>query len=458
MKKLFLLCAIVCCLSVSVFAQTDIRNIDFKNFTYQPNYCGNPEADEENPDAEVRNITVKDGEFSEEIKEGEGEDEFINRLFFGIFHIAYGDLDGDKKEEAIILSSCNTGGTGNFSELYIYKMVKGKPTRVMLLIGGDRADGGLHDARVEKGLLIVESNGVGELGGACCPEEIITNTYKFDGKELKEIGQAKKRELYPATRISFDKGKTSKTVAVKMSAKENLKRFVVGAAKGQILVATVSDPNARVSMRKGEAEIIEEDTKLTATLNETGDFVLETFSYFDGDTNFNLTISITNAGTPTVEGSINSIYTDLAAEKCKTIEANEEDAGWYVGECAGVGDFKLEVTEGDLRQSINVLNKSNGEKWELDLISKVSNGFSALGEKAEWRVKTVKGKQTPVALIVRYNVSEDPEDSTIITSYLIVSRINSESTCITNIVKPMNNQNEKARQFADNASGTPCVE
>lgn len=155
-------------------------------------------------------------------------------------------------------------------------------------------------------------------------------------------------------------------------------------------------------------------------------------------------------------GEIESIYTDLAAEKCKTTSSNEEEA-WSVQECPGIGIYKLEVTEGDLRQSINVIATS-GDKWELDFPQNVSNAFSSFGDKAEWRVKKTGGKITPIALITRYNVNADPENPEKITSYLVVTKFENEFVCITDIVKPVANANEKARESADKSAGKPCLQ
>jgi hypothetical protein len=152
---------------------------------------------------------------------------------------------------------------------------------------------------------------------------------------------------------------------------------------------------------------------------------------------------------------VETIYTDLAADKCKTIESNEEEAGWYRGECPGVGGYKLEVLEGDIRQSVNVI-APDGTKSELDFWSNVSSAFSAVGEKAEWRV-TKKGKViTPFALIIRYNTNENPEDPEKVTSRLVVIKIAKNSACITDIVEPVKDANVKARELADASADKPC--
>ena len=145
-----------------------------------------------------------------------------------------------------------------------------------------------------------------------------------------------------------------------------------------------------------------------------------------------------------------SVYTDLSDAKCKTLESNPDEGGSYLGECAGIGGYKLHVVEGDLRQTINVIAPP-GKKFELNLWG-FFGGFSSVGGKAEWRRK---GK-VPVALIVRYNVSENPEDSTKITSYLMVSKITPEAVCVTAVIKPGRGQNTEARKMADLASRLPC--
>jgi hypothetical protein len=144
-----------------------------------------------------------------------------------------------------------------------------------------------------------------------------------------------------------------------------------------------------------------------------------------------------------------SVYTSTDAKDCKTVEQSDEGAGWYRGECKGVGGFRLEVTEGDIRQSVNVISPA-GKKFELGF-GQVSSAFSAVGQKAEWRTKAGK----PVALIVRFNVS-DSEDSSKTTSYLIVSKISKNEACITDVVAPSKTQNAQAQKLADAALTKQC--
>jgi hypothetical protein len=144
-----------------------------------------------------------------------------------------------------------------------------------------------------------------------------------------------------------------------------------------------------------------------------------------------------------------SVYTSLAADKCKTIAVDNGMPGNASTRCDGVGGYKLEVYLDDERNSIGVVLPSQ-KTVGLDFWNHFSN-FSELGEKAEWRMK---GKK-PVALIVRLNVS-DQGDGKPQTSYLIISKLIGTDACVTDIVKPGKGQNAKAQSLADGASTKPC--
>jgi hypothetical protein len=148
---------------------------------------------------------------------------------------------------------------------------------------------------------------------------------------------------------------------------------------------------------------------------------------------------------------IESVYTDLAEKYCKTIK----DDFWYRGECPGIAGYQLELTDGDARQDLNIISPG-GDKRELDFLGNVSPAFSTLGTKAEYRVRREGGKLKPIALIVRFETNENPENPYKITSYLVVIRLTNDSACITEVVKPMKDQNVKAREAADASADSPC--
>ena len=144
-----------------------------------------------------------------------------------------------------------------------------------------------------------------------------------------------------------------------------------------------------------------------------------------------------------------SVYTPTSDKICKQQKSGGDEHGDYVGICPGTAGYKIELIEGDLRQTLNII-LPNKKKQELNLTSFYSS-FSAVGEKLEWRLK----KGVPVAIIARYNVA-DPEGVKKGISYLMVAKISKAESCVTDVVPPGAKQNEDARKLADAAISKPC--
>jgi hypothetical protein len=274
--KLYILTFFLFLVSVSCVAQNDIRKIDFKNFTYHPHCAGE----------ETQAITVKGGEFSQEKQ----MQDYVDRLYFSVFAVEYGDVDGDKAEEAIVLTVCNTGGTGNFSEGFIYKLRSGKPQVISNIAGGDRAYGGLVSAAVKDGLLVVERNDPGENGASCCPEFIETQKYKMTNGKLVEAGSATKRPVVATERVSFDRGTSGKSMSIVVAAGET-KRFLVGARAGQHLTVSAGRTNAQIRLLE-DARITEGVNNFVAILPKTGDYTIEVSNPSDAEVKLILNIKI----------------------------------------------------------------------------------------------------------------------------------------------------------------------
>ena len=164
---------------------------------------------------------------------------------------------------------------------------------------------------------------------------------------------------------------------------------------------------------------------------------------------------ITGIGTATAQTN-KSVYTSLAEKQCRKMKSAEAGDDGYEGRCRGIGGYALLLSEGDLRQNITVITPK-GAKHSLELWDVISGGFSHVGPKAEWRVAMQKGKQTPVALILRYNASENPDQPNRLTSYLAVSKITSTEICVTDKILAGPKANEDARRAADNATTKPCL-
>ena len=276
MKTLTLAIGLFFILNISILAQADIRKVDFKNMEYRPLCAGD----------ERQAVAVTNGEMSEE-KQMDG---YVDRFYFKIFSIEYGDLTGDGNDEAVILSTCNTGGTGNFTEGFIYGISGGRPVELAHIEGGDRAYGGLRTAIVAKGLLFVESYDPGELGGSCCPEFVVTTKYKLTGDKIVETGKAARRELYPKERVAFAKGASGKTFTVKILA-QDLKRFAIGARAGQTLTVSINTDLASLRLL-GDAKVTEGVRDFRALLPQSGDYEFEVQNNADIATEITVNVKI----------------------------------------------------------------------------------------------------------------------------------------------------------------------
>jgi hypothetical protein len=147
-----------------------------------------------------------------------------------------------------------------------------------------------------------------------------------------------------------------------------------------------------------------------------------------------------------------SVYTPIGDKQCRTIKSAEAGDDGYEARCRGAAGYTLLLSEGDLRQNITVITPQ-GAKHSLDLWDVISGGFSSVGPKAEWRM----AKSAPVALILRYNASEDPDKPDKRTSYLAVTKITPTEICVTDKISPGPTANEDARRAADASSTKSCL-
>lgn len=262
---------------LSANAQNDIRKVDFRNFTY----------DIQSLDGENKSkVTVEDGNYSRMSED--------DKYYFSVADVVYGDLDGDGKEEAAVGIIENTGGTGQFSSGLIFTMRGGKPVVLTTFAGGDRAYGGIAGANITGGILTVERNAPGDLGAACCAEFIETTRYKWNGKQLVQVGKTESKELYPAERVMFKKGTSLSILRLKLD-KYDRKRFVIGARKGQTLfVSSGIEPANSVTydLRRGDGDVETTENGMIVKLKANGDYLVEISNSTDKVLDFSVTIQI----------------------------------------------------------------------------------------------------------------------------------------------------------------------
>lgn len=96
-----------------------------------------------------------------------------------------GDLDGDGVDEAVVLLTESSGGSGE--RIYLAAM-KGRPGRaenVGTALVGDRVE--LRSARLERGRVSLEVLQAGEGDAMCCPGELARRSWALGGGDLVEM-------------------------------------------------------------------------------------------------------------------------------------------------------------------------------------------------------------------------------------------------------------------------------
>jgi len=180
----------------------------------------------------------------------------------------------------------------------------------------------------------------------------------------------------------------------------------------------------------------------------------------DGNVSSNMVATPQSAGnrvstvgaTPSPSANV-SRFTTNPLNKCRLVEKNEEEAGYYRHHCPGVGGFSYELVESDLRQSLVIIGPG-GRRDDVSLTSATgSGGFSTIGATFDWR--GLAGAP-PRSLTVRFNVNEDPEATVPARSYLVVIRL-AAPACPVGVVPPGPGQNDKARALADRDPPPACI-
>jgi hypothetical protein len=169
-----------------VLNDDSIRHIDFKNFTYH----WFPKWDEKYRGKGA--IVLKDGEWKDKSSYR------LNRAVgFEFNSVQFGDLTGDKKEEAIIVLSIQTQGNSLGNVIFVYGLDKKMPKLLWVYETGDRADGGFRFLEIEDGFLVIAQNTLdAEFQGksiqapACCPENYLKGKYKWRGGGFQKISES----------------------------------------------------------------------------------------------------------------------------------------------------------------------------------------------------------------------------------------------------------------------------
>lgn len=146
--------------------------MDFRNFEYV--------VEENSPPVKVVNGSY--------VREGD------DKIDFTVTNVVFGDISGDGVEEAVVTTSLNTGGSGQFTESLVYQWKRTQPVLVASTGIGDRASGGVFRTSIRGGRLIETRYGP-EGAGACCPVEVTVTPLRLQGSKLVRAGASVRRDF-----------------------------------------------------------------------------------------------------------------------------------------------------------------------------------------------------------------------------------------------------------------------
>jgi len=175
--------AILLRLSFAPFAvaQTDIRHVDFKNFSYPWSpHPGWPHQLEWLNLSEQNHIQLVNGRWRLE-----SEDALPDSPFSGLTleSVQFDDASGSGRPNAIVVLRLDTGGTQYSHYVYIYTFTGGSPKLLSYFHSGDRSCLGLYRVYGGSGKLIIELYDPEKKEGDCCSSGFIRTRYRWhDGR------------------------------------------------------------------------------------------------------------------------------------------------------------------------------------------------------------------------------------------------------------------------------------
>ena len=156
--------------------------------------------------------------------------------------------------------------------------------------------------------------------------------------------------------------------------------------------------------------------------------------------------AIASLATQAFATDVKSIYTKIDLKKCKQTQKPDEQVFEGAWACKGLPGYDVFLTSADSRQMVSLgkteKNNCSGQK--------TFSGFNSAGATVEWRMKAGK----PIAAILRWTVSIDPDDSNKKVTWLVVNKLDNGTACQMHYVAgSFPKANDAARKAADEKAG-----
>lgn len=148
---------------------------------------------------------------------------------------------------------------------------------------------------------------------------------------------------------------------------------------------------------------------------------------------------------------LTSSYSSIDQRDCVTLDSDNLGS---VQECEPFGHIGVKVIEGDMRQSIVLMQ--NRKEYDLDFTKLFSASFPTLGSQIEWRHELGKPENVK-GMIVKLDVHDTYDNFAKVHSYLLVAKIMKQKICLVAKILPQRHQNKLAREILDRNKPLPCL-
>jgi hypothetical protein len=106
--------------------------------------------------------------------------------------LTFGDVDGDGRDDALLVVSGNVGGAGTSISGYVFSLERGEPVLRAALEGGDRGEGGIESMTFKNGVVVVRRFDLAATDASCCPSLVEIQNWRWSGRGLEKVGPSKR--------------------------------------------------------------------------------------------------------------------------------------------------------------------------------------------------------------------------------------------------------------------------
>jgi hypothetical protein len=112
--------------------------------------------------------------------------------------VAYGDLDGDDSDEAVVHVVCTYGANGAEDTVHVWTQRRGRTVHVATVSEPPRSVAGplppaVDDVEVDGDQVVITWTRYAGGDANCCPSRLTTVTYELDGDTLDRVGRSVSR-------------------------------------------------------------------------------------------------------------------------------------------------------------------------------------------------------------------------------------------------------------------------